>query len=267
MQSTHSKLFMAGLVAAHSAAALEIKETGLVSQAEQATTTVLAQVHDDPDDENEPPPDNANSNKTDSDEESESELPSNDEIADKVGLMTEAQIDGLDAKSDYIIEKLTYWRAEQYQLLCDIDKSCRSKILDRKETSATIISNAMEVAVAGAKECRVEFVDELLKHKEQVKGKLEELLNHTIQAIKEMKVEGILNEAGVPTEEHKHELDLKIEQAIADFNTDSLELLGMGDGNSSTGFLRTCYDELQDFEVTLRNNGSINQPSLNRDED
>jgi len=233
---------MAGLVAAHTAAALEIKETGLVqTQAEQATTTVLAQVHDDPGDEHEAPPDNANPNKVDSDEESESELPTRAEIDDKVDLMIQAQIDGLTAKGDFILEKLTYWRAEQYQYLCDIDKSCREKVEAQKETSATIVSNAMEVAVADAKACRVEFVDELLKHKEQVKGKLEELLNSTIHRIKELKVEGILNEAGVPTEEHKYELDLQIEDLIDDFNDESNDLLGVGSGNSSTGFLQTCW--------------------------
>ena len=36
-----------------------------------------------------------------------------------------------------------------------------------------------------------------------------------------MKVEGLLNEAGIPTEEHKAALDTKIENAINQFGTDS----------------------------------------------
>ena len=51
MQSKQSKILMAGLVAAHSVAALEIKETGLVqAQGEQANHTMLAQIKDDEND-------------------------------------------------------------------------------------------------------------------------------------------------------------------------------------------------------------------------
>jgi hypothetical protein len=46
-----------------------------------------------------------------------------------------------------------------------------------------------------------------LTKKEELKGSLQNILNETIQRIKEMKVGGVLNAAGMPTEEHKRNLD------------------------------------------------------------
>ena len=63
MQSKQSKILMAGLVAAHSVAALEIKETGLVqAQGEQANPTMLAQISVDPNDPTAPENGNLNPN-------------------------------------------------------------------------------------------------------------------------------------------------------------------------------------------------------------
>ena len=63
MQSKQSKILMAGLVAAHSVTALEIKETGLVqATGEQANQTMLAQIKEDENDVQAPDNGNANRN-------------------------------------------------------------------------------------------------------------------------------------------------------------------------------------------------------------
>jgi hypothetical protein len=47
-----------------------------------------------------------------------------------------------------------------------------------------------------------------LTKKEELKGSLQNRLNETIHRIKELKVGGVLNEAGMPTEEHKRALEI-----------------------------------------------------------
>ena len=52
-----------------------------------------------------------------------------------------------------------------------------------------------------------------------MKGSLQNILNETIQRIKELKVGGVLNAAGMPTEEHKRNLDNQIEAEITTFES------------------------------------------------
>lgn len=222
MQSKQSKILMAGLVAAHSVAALEIKETGLVqAQGEQANHTMLAQIKDDENDVT--APSNMNDNPTPA--ASTSQKPSDDDINAKIDLLTTANLAGLTAKEEFILKKLKYYKKEQIELFCSIDDACRAKMEARLEEYKGIIDTARDAAFAGAKECRVNYVDQLLYQKEIIKGKLEDLLNETIQQIKELKVEGILNESGMPTDEHKSQLDTQIEMLISTFETNSDELL------------------------------------------
>jgi hypothetical protein len=195
---------MAGLVAAHSVAALEIKETGLVqAQGEQANQTMLAQIKEDDNDVQ--APDNGNANRLP--EAIESELPATTELDEKIDLLTNANLAGLTSKEEFILKKLKYYKKEQVELFCAIDETCRAKLTSRFEEYQGIIDAARDEAVVKAKDCRVTYVDNLLYQKEIIKGKLEDLLNETIQEIKELKVEGILNESGMPTEEHKSKLD------------------------------------------------------------
>ena len=204
MQSKQSKILMAGLVAAHSVAALEIKETGLVqAQGEQANPTMLAQIKEDDNDVQ--APDNGNANRLP--EAIESELPATAELDEKIDLLTNANLAGLTSKEEFILKKLKYYKKEQVELFCSLDEQCRAKMTSRFEEYKTVIDEARDEAIVKAKDCRVTYVDNLLYQKEIIKGKLEDLLNETIQQIKELKVEGILNESGMPTEEHKSKLD------------------------------------------------------------
>ena len=152
---------MAGLVAAHSVAALEIKETGLVqAQGEQANPTMLAQIKVKDDDNDIQAPDNGNANKLP--EEVASELPATAELEEKIGLLTTANLAGLTSKEEFILKKLKYYKKEQVELLCSIDEACRAKLEARLEEYKGVIDTARDAAFAGAKECRVNYVDQLL---------------------------------------------------------------------------------------------------------
>ena len=159
MQSKQSKILMAGLVAAHSVAALEIKESGLVqAQGEQANHTMLAQIKEDDNDVQ--APDNGNANRvTDT---VATELPETTEIDEKIDLLTTANLAGLTSKEEFILKKLKYYKKEQVELICSIDDACRAKMEARLEEYKGVIDTARDAAFAGAKECRVNYVDQLL---------------------------------------------------------------------------------------------------------
>ena len=65
-----------------------------------------------------------------------------------------------------------------------------------------IVTEASEAAFLGHKQCRKDYIDKLLIVKEEIKGELQNLLNETIIEVKELKVGAVLNESGLPTEEH-----------------------------------------------------------------
>ena len=234
---------MAGLVAAGSVAALEIQETGLVqTQGAQANQTMLAQIKDDEADVK--APDNGNTNRLP--KEPEPALPETTEIDEKIELLTTANLAGLTAKEDFILKKLKYFKKEQIEIFCDMDEACRAKLATQLEKSKAEIDQAAVEAAAAAKKCRVDFVNELLTEKETIKGRLEDLLNETIQKIKELKVEGILQESGMPAEEHKEVLDAQIETLIMEFEMASDEMLT----DETTGFITICTAAFEAFEDT-----------------
>ena len=224
---------MAGLVAAHSVTALEIKETGLVqATGEQANQTMLAQIKEDDNDVQAPDNGNANRNVV----EEVSNLPEDAEIDEKIDLLTAANLAGLTAKEEFILKKLKYYSKEQFELICSIDDACRAKMQSRLDEYKAQLDAARDAAFVSAKECRVNYVDALLYQKEIVKGKLEDLLNETIHQIKDLKVEGILNESGMPTEEHKSAIDEQVVALIAAFEADSAELLS--ETTDNVGFVQ-----------------------------
>jgi len=90
---------MAGLVAAQTVTALEIKETGLV-QTQEAAHTMLAQIEDG--DSVDKAPSNGNTSGASS---TESAINSEEED-ETIDLMTTANLAGLDAKRDFIIQKV-----------------------------------------------------------------------------------------------------------------------------------------------------------------
>ena len=63
------------------------------------------------------------------------------------------------------------------------------------------------------------ILDKLLTKKEELKGSLENILNETMKRIKELKVGGVHDAVGMPTEAHKRNLDNQIETEIMNFET------------------------------------------------
>lgn len=125
------------------------------------------------------------------------------ELDDKIDMLTDSQMAGLAAKEKYMTDKIKYLAAEKYDQFCAIEETCREKMAAQKTESKRVIDEAFAAAVAGAKKCRTDFVEAQLVKKEIVKGELEDLLNTAIQEIKELKVEGIFSESGLPQDQHE----------------------------------------------------------------
>ena len=90
-------------------------------------------------------------------------------------------------------------------------------------------------ALAATRLARRNFVEAQLVKKEIIKGQLEDELNQTIQRIKELKVEGVFADSGLPEEKHATEIAAAIEQEIADFEAASDLLLT--EATNGTGFV------------------------------
>ena len=140
MQSNQSKLLIAGLVAAQAASALEIQEsTQLVETHEDQIKTILAQAQVDPEPEpideaeleagNVEAPENENPN-TEEEEKKEAEEAEKEaedkELDEKIHILTDSAIGGLDAKKEWILEKLTMYSKQKLAELNAIDEKCRA---------------------------------------------------------------------------------------------------------------------------------------------
>jgi len=125
------------------------------------------------------------------------------ELDDKIEMLTDSQMAGLAAKEKYMTDKIKYLAAEKYDQFCAIEETCREKMAAQKVESKRVLDEAYALGVANAKKCRTDFVEDQLVKKEIVKGKLEELLNESIQKIKELKVESVFAESGLPQGEHE----------------------------------------------------------------
>jgi hypothetical protein len=240
---------MTALVAAKAATALEITEgTALVETQQDTVKTFFAQTRDDEDAPEMPPtndnpndnggdepagngqnqsggkdtdPDNGNGNGGDPDEPGTFGDKESQDIHEKIDLLADGAIGGLNAKQDWIVEKLEFYTRTRLEELRNLDKTCRDLMAERKIYYTDLLNAKRDESIADMRECREDYISELLEFKEALKDKLQGLLNQTIWDIKEMKVEGLLNEAGIPTEEHKTTLDIMIEDRIDQFNTDS----------------------------------------------
>ena len=245
MQSNQSKLVMAGLVAAHTVTALEIKETGLAQTTPAASINMLAQIQDgDISDSERAPGNNNNDDVHNNDPGTRPNIPEDDEINEKIDMLTTSQLAGLQAKEKFICDKIERFRDEQVRIFCDMDEQCREKSLAQKAASKAVIDQAFADGVAAAKKCRTDFVESTLTKKEIIKGQLEDLLNDAIQQIKELKVEGIFADSGIPTDEHKTAIDAAIAEIIGTFESDSDLLLT----NESDAFVETLGIDLLAFE-------------------
>jgi hypothetical protein len=241
---------MTALVAAKAATALEITEgTALVETQQDTVKTFFAQTRDDedapelppgnenPNDNNGDEPDGSGQNqsggKGDADESGDdngspngspnASFDSKDEadINEKIELLADGAIGGLVAKQAWIVEKIEFLTRTRLVQLRELDDTCRDLMKERKEYYTNELNSDKDEAISDMRECREDYINELLEFKEALKDKLQGLLNQTIWDIKEMKVEGVLNEAGIPTEEHKTTLDKMIVDRIDQFNLDS----------------------------------------------
>lgn len=252
---------MAGLVAAHTVTALEIKETGL-AQTQGASHATLAQIADSVIPEDERAPGNNNSDDTHPTGVTVSDTPTLDDhdISAKIDIETEANLGGLAAKEEFILKKLRWYRDNAVQTLCDMDDQCREKVLLQKARSKDALDAALATATANAKQCRVDFVEATLTKKEIVKGDLEELLNAAIQDIKQLKVAEIFTESGIPGGDNTAVVQSEIEGVLTKFNIDSTALYVAFNGeiaNDTDAFIldesdscldviKTTFEELYD---------------------
>jgi hypothetical protein len=189
---------LSALVAAQTVTALEIKETGLTQSAPVAQI-MLAQVNDGDISESDRARGNDNDDKINNPAEEPSPTLNGDgQLDDMIDALTESQIGGLEAREVYMTNKIKYLAAEKYDQFCAIEETCREKMAAQKVESKRVIDEAYALGAANAKKCRTDFVEDQLVKKEIVKGKLEDLLNVAIQKIKELKVEGIFKESGLP---------------------------------------------------------------------
>jgi len=129
-------------------------------------------------------------------------LEDDDAFNNKIHLLTDSAKGGLNAKKDFIVDKLTVYANQKFIEFKAIVEKCYDETDAAKETAAEKLSVAYDKACDDLKKCRKDYIDSLLTRKEEIKGELEVLLNAAIQNIKELKVEGALGEAGLPTKEH-----------------------------------------------------------------
>jgi hypothetical protein len=268
---------LSALVAAQTVTALEIKETGLTQSAPVAQI-MLAQVENDDISEADRAQGNDNSDSVHDDTEStNSVISDSNALDDKIDALTDSQLAGLEAKEKYMTDKIKYLAAEKYDQFCAIEETCREKMSAQKEESKRILDEAFALGVANAKKCRTDFVDAQLVKKEIVKGQLEDKLNVAIQKIKELKVEGVFAESGLPVAEHETKIATAIAAEIADFQEASNELLtntggtGFADtlttdtsafANTDTNVGTSCLDEVRnDFNVVFTGDSMVVPPT------
>ena len=205
MQSNQSKLLIAGIVAAQvGATQIETNENAL-STYQQDYKNLLAQTKE-PDDNIPAPAGNSNvdTEQEAADEEAKNSLVDvatgeDSDLADKLELISDAAFGGLTAKADWYLEKLQNFADEKQALFDQMDETCRIKLDDTKNGAKTVLEDGAATAMATMRDCRLTYVEAVLTKKEELKGELQNMLNETIQALKELKAGQELNEAGLPT--------------------------------------------------------------------
>jgi hypothetical protein len=79
---------------------------------------------------------------------------------------------------------------------------------------------------------------------------MEDLLHETIHKIKNLKIEGILNESGMPTDQHADALKEDIETCITEFETETNTLLVDDPDSPAAGFIFDNMAKLLAFADT-----------------
>lgn len=225
MQSNQTKLLIAGIVATQvNCTNIESPEDLVPVEFQDGVKNLLAQINQDepnafripiP-----PPPSNTNTDTTSEllhDALAENSAFDTENLSDKIGLVVEAAIGGLTAKKTFWLEKLDMYASERLLQFRQVDESCRDKVDAAAQRSIEIMTEASEKAYTEAKQCRKNYIDKLLNRKEEMAGDMQNILNETIQRIKELKVGEKLNEAGMPTGEHSTILEQRITDEIEDF--------------------------------------------------
>jgi len=146
--------------------------------------------------------------------------PTATEYKAKITLITAAQIEGLKAKQEFILNKLKAFKRLKYEQFCDLDTQCREKMHLAKEAFANALDEQAVTTAKEVKKCRTDFIDKWLQEKELVKGQMEDLLNETVHQMKELKVEAVLGESGIPTEKPKTQIDTEIATLLMTFDTE-----------------------------------------------
>ena len=173
----------------------------------------------------------------------------NDDINDKIDIETEASLGGLTAKEEFILEKLRWLAHTGIESIREEGLQCKEKVLEGKAAGTQALDAALASSTAQAKQCRVDFVAATLTEKEIVKGRLEELLNAAIQDIKELKVQGVFSENGIPGGDHVSVIETDIAAVLLKFDeaTGSMALqLNTNEFESTTNAdSGSCLDEIE----------------------
>ena len=216
------------MVAAKAASALEINENAHLATSNQSDVkTFLAQIQNQSQNQiNQPKaPENDNTDSEDAVHPSEVAFADNNmEIMKKITLLTESALGGLEQKREWIEEKLNMYAHERKADLLTLDEECRLKIDGLKFKATTTMNEAIKTVESDFKQCRADFLDKAKAKKEEVKGKLQVVTNETIQRIKELKVEEILNESGMPTENHNSQLTTMISNELTSYEANIMQI-------------------------------------------
>ena len=180
MQSNQSRLLIAGIVATHvGATQIETNENTL-SAYQQDYKNLLAQTKE-PDDNIPAPAGNSNTDSEANAASSAAENPlvddttdgaADSDLVDKLELISDAALGGLEAKSAWYIEKLENFADEKKALFDQMDETCRIKLDDTYNTSRQSLEDGAAAAMATMRECRMTYVEAVLAKKEELKGEL-----------------------------------------------------------------------------------------------
>ena len=240
------------MVAAKAASALEINDnTTLANTSQSDVKTFLAQIQNEAQTSQPVAPGN---NNTDSEEAKNAPGPEfaddDSAILEKITLLTDSALGGLEQKREWIEEKLSMYATERQGDLATLDEECRLKIDGLKFKATTAINAAIDNVESNFKTCRADFLDAAKDRKEAVKGKLQVLTNETITRIKELKVEEILNESGMPTDNHNANLTTMIGNELVNYNAAIMLVY-------NEEFKEEIYNNANDSDAELEDKATI----------
>lgn len=180
MQSNQSRLLIAGIVATHvGATSIETNENTL-SAYQQDYKNLLAQTKE-PNDNIPAPAGNSNTDSEAAADASAAENPLVDDsdagaldsdLVDKLELISDAAFGGLEAKSNWYLERLQNFADEKKALFDQMDETCRIKLDDTYNSARQTLEDGAATAMATMRDCRLTYVEAVLQKKEELKGEL-----------------------------------------------------------------------------------------------